>query len=159
MGRLHEELCDGLERGGSLDRNNCALEKRHLEKIDIVEETEEYLIFYLVRHPSADGRPTKGLPSPCYREIKVRYTYRGGGDLSEEAGQSVLRLDEQLYADFLCDDLNEGFDFSGMSKCQIREELGTLCFDEARDLFSEADSDFEKLLDEVAKMLWERWRD
>jgi hypothetical protein len=83
-----ETLVAAIEAGRAED----ALEERHLRRMERLAVDGESIVFVVERHPSLDGRPTKGRASPAFRTLRVTYRYRQGRiavEGEEDLGVSV----------------------------------------------------------------------
>jgi hypothetical protein len=111
-----ELIAEAINEGRGVD----GLEERHLQRMHIVRETPNDVIFEVERHPHLFGRRSTGLPSSAY--IKLQCTYRLdkiSGDIEFVSSKdSELIIDWEILVE---EELELLVDYGGVTKTWRRK--------------------------------------
>ena len=154
MGRLYDELWERVsDKFGPPIIDGLKIIHLRQPRYEEIEESDEVLIFDVVRHESADGCPFEGGPGAFMYFETRRYHYRGGDDITMDViGERKLVIDENA---FLIREVenNLQYHWDETNKEWLRSALASLDYSIQRELYEVEGMDFEFFLDKLAQEL------
>jgi hypothetical protein len=159
MGRLHDDLWElASEELGPPIFDGLKIDHLRQPRYEEIEDSDEVLIFEVVRHESADQHPFNSGPGAFMYIERRRYRYCGGEEITMDViGDRKLEINENAFLIREVEDTMETWwGDNGTTTEEIRAKLASVDYGVQRELYEENDMDFESFLDKLAQELHKR---